>query len=50
MLTDKELRCLKETSLRNLKRQYAKLKEHPELTEQAQQIRIKIQILENELQ
>lgn len=49
MLSEKEIKCLKETKLRNLKRAYAKTVQHADLREQAQQLKNEIQTLENEL-
>ena len=49
MLTDKEQKVLKETRLRNLKRTWVKLKEHAELTHEANKLHKEITALENEL-
>ena len=44
-----EERVFKETRLRNLKRTYTKLKEHAELTHEANKLQSEITALENEL-
>ena len=44
-----EERVFKETRLRNLKRTWAKLKEHAELTPEANKLQHEITALENEL-
>ena len=49
MLSEKEQRCLKETRLRNLKRKYSKIKEHPDLLKESNEIQKEITTLENEL-
>ena len=49
MLSQKEMICLKKTSLRNLKRRYAKLKEHPEFTDECILLKKEINSLEKEL-
>ena len=53
MLTDKENKILKETQQRNtlryLKRLYSKLKEHPELVKECQELKTEIDSLEKEL-
>ena len=48
-VTKKEQKVLKKTKLRNLKRRYAKIKEHADLTEQAIEIKADIDALEREL-
>jgi hypothetical protein len=47
MLSDKEKKCLNETRLRNLQRKYTKLKEHPELTEDAIKTKKEIEKLQS---
>ena len=47
MLSDKERKCLNETRLRNLQRKYTKLKEHPELTEDAIKTKKEIEKLQS---
>ena len=49
LLSERELRVLKETRLRNLKRKYAKLIQHADLTDEASNIKMKIDCLEKEL-
>ena len=54
MLTEKEMKILHETHHRNLlrylKQLYSKIKEHPELTEEARELTTEIKELEKELQ
>ena len=47
MLSDKERKCLNETRLRNLQRKYTKLKEHPELINEARETQKEIQELQS---
>jgi len=49
-MDEKELRVYNETKLRNLQRKYSKLKEHPELTEEAIDVKSKIDAIKMELQ
>lgn len=49
MLSEKEALCLKKTRLRNLRRSYAKLIQHPELTNECLFLHKEIKQLENEL-
>ena len=49
MLTDNEEKCLKETRLRNLKRKYARIKEHADLMDVASDLRKEISNLEDEI-
>ena len=49
ILSEKERRVLKQTRLRNLKRRYAKMKEHSDLTEETIEIKADIDALEREL-
>lgn len=48
-LSEKEQITLKKTKLRNLKRKYAKTIQHPDLTEQAIELKAEIDGLEREL-
>ena len=48
-LSEKEQRTLKKTRLRNLKRKFAKVIRHPELAEQAIELKAEIDGLEREL-
>lgn len=50
MLSDKEDKCLKETRLRNLKRKYAKIKEHADLNDIAIELKSDIDALEKEIE
>lgn len=47
MLSDKEQKVYNETRLRNLRRTYSKLLQHPELVHEAHQIEKEIQELES---
>ena len=49
LLSERELRVLKETRLRNLKRKYAKLIQHADLTDEAFEVQKEISYLEKEL-
>lgn len=49
-LTPKEERVLKETRLRNLKRKYAKITQHPDLTEEAIELKADIDYLAKEIE
>ena len=49
-LTRKEERVLKETRLRNLKRRFAKVTQHPDLTEEAIELKADIDHLEKEIE
>ena len=49
MLSEKEMKCLNETRLRNLKRRYAKVIQHADLTPEAEKIQHEIQTIENQL-
>ena len=49
MLSEKETRALKETRLRNLRRTLSKIKQHADLTHEAQELQKEIIALENEL-
>ena len=48
-LCEKEQRTLKKTRLRNLKRKYARVRQHPDLGEQAIELKAEIDGLEREL-
>ena len=48
-LSEKEKRVYKETKLRNLRRKYAKMVQHPDLTEQCIELKADIDSLEREL-
>ena len=50
MLTKKEQKCLYETRLRNLKRKYARLTQHPELVDDALEVKSQIREVEDLLQ
>lgn len=47
VLTEKEMKCLNETRLRNLKRRYSKIKEHAELTDAALKLKKEIESIES---
>ena len=47
MLSEKETKVLNETRLRNLQRKYTKLKEHPELINEARETQKEIQELQS---
>lgn len=49
-MNDKQLKVLKETRLRNLKRRYAKLMQHADLKEEAIQVKAEMDGLERDLQ
>lgn len=49
ILTDKEYKIFLQTKLRNLKRKYAKLIQHADLTEEAIKIKAEIDGIEKEL-
>ena len=49
LLSERELRVLKETRLRNLKRKYAKLIQHADLTDEAIEVKNEIEVLEDKL-
>ena len=49
MLNDKEKRVLEETHLRNLKRRYAKLIQHADLTDEALEVKKEIDFLEDKI-
>ena len=49
-MDEKQTRVFNETRLRNLKRTYAKMKEHAELSDTTIQIQKEIKTLENQLQ
>ena len=48
-MTDKERQLFLRTKLRNLKRKYAKIKEHPDLGEEAIELKSEIDGIEREL-
>ena len=48
-MTPKEKRTYKQTKLRNLKRKYAKIKQHADLVEEAIELKADIDTLEKEL-
>lgn len=48
-LTEKEKNVLKKTRLRNLKRKFAKITQHAEMTEEAIEIKCEIDSLEREI-
>jgi hypothetical protein len=48
-MNERETKVLKETRLRNLKRKYAKIKEHADLTEIALELKSDIDALEKEI-
>ena len=50
VMDEKQQRVFNETRLRNLKRTYAKLTQHADLTDSALALQKEIQILENQLQ
>ena len=49
VLSPKEQKTLKETKLRNLKRKYAKMFQHPDLVEHCIELKADIDALEREL-
>ena len=49
MMNDKERKTLLKTRLRNLKRKFARIKEHSDLTEQAIELKSEIDAIEKEL-
>ena len=49
VLTEKEQRVYKETKLRNLKRKYAKMRQHADLLEECIELKADIDSLEREL-
>lgn len=49
VLSDKEQKVLQETRLRNLKRKYARLTQHADLTNEAMKVKNEIDSLENQL-
>ena len=49
MLSEREIKCLNETRLRNLKRRYAKVVQHADLTHEAEKLQHEITNLENQL-
>lgn len=49
-MDEKQTRVFKETRLRNLQRHYAKLTQHPELSNLALDVKKEIETLEKELQ
>ena len=48
-MTPKEKKVYKETKLRNLERKYSKLIQHPDLTEQAIEVKVEMDSLRREL-
>ena len=48
-LSEKETRVLKQTRLRNLKRKYAKMIQHPDLIEECIELKADIDALQKEL-
>ena len=48
-MDDKERKVYQETRLRNLKRNYAKLKEHPDMVEECIELKADIDQIEREL-
>ena len=49
-LTDKERKVLKKTRLKNLKRKYTKMIQHPDLAEECIELKCDIDSLEREIQ
>lgn len=49
VLSDKEKKTLLRTKIRNLKRKYSKMKEHPDLAEESIDLKADIDALEREL-
>lgn len=49
VLSDKEQKTLKKTRLRNLKRKYAKMIQHPDLLEECIELKAEIDGIEREL-
>lgn len=49
VLSDKEQRVLNKTRLRNLKRKYAKLIQHPDMMEECIELKADIDALEKQL-